>query len=166
MSDRSAPLGERGALRDIFAAHIASIRTAVADYPEDALLNTSPADLGTYFAQGLIPPVAKVYVATIKAGIAPGVAGKLLLWAIPGALIQLVGGPRRQLGVLLSTGLLILNASAGWAVLVGILLRLLIQRRWGESARNKAEVFAAGCIAGDALYSFFNSMARANLKSR
>ncbi|MFC4273916.1 OPT/YSL family transporter [Achromobacter aloeverae] len=121
---------------------------------------------GTYFAQGLIPPVAKVYVATIKAGIAPGVAGKLLLWAIPGALIQLAGGPRRQLGVLLSTGLLILNASAGWAVLVGILLRLLIQRRWGESARNKAEVFAAGCIAGDALYSFFNSMARANLKSR
>ncbi|OZI37496.1 hypothetical protein CAL29_03560 [Bordetella genomosp. 10] len=121
---------------------------------------------GAYFAQNLIPPVAKVYVATIKAGIAPGVAGKLLMWAIPGALIQLAGGPRRQLGVLLSTGLLILNASAGWAVLVGILLRILIQRRWGESARGKAEVFAAGCIAGDALYNFFNSMARAHLKSK
>ncbi|OWT73768.1 MULTISPECIES: OPT/YSL family transporter [unclassified Achromobacter] len=121
---------------------------------------------GTYFAQNLIPPVAKVYVATIKAGIAPDVAGKLLMWAIPGAIIQFVGGPRRQLGVLLSTGLLILNASAGWAVLVGIALRLVIQQRWGDSARSKAEVFAAGCIAGDALYSFFNSMARAHVKTK
>ena len=28
-----------------------------------------------YFAAGLVPPVAKVYVATIGAGVAPGVAG-------------------------------------------------------------------------------------------
>ena len=53
-----------------------------------------------YFAAGLVPPVAKVYVATIRAGVAPEVAPSLLLWALPGALLQLAGGPRRQMGVL------------------------------------------------------------------
>ena len=114
-----------------------------------------------YFAQNLVPPVAKVYVATIQAGVAPGIAGALALWAVPGALIQWLGGPRRQLGVLLATGLLIPNPMAGWAVLTGIALRILIEKRWGEPARGPMEVFAAGVIAGDALYGFFNSMFRA-----
>jgi uncharacterized oligopeptide transporter (OPT) family protein len=112
----------------------------------------------SYFDQGLTPPVASVYVATIKAGVAPGVAMQLLIWAIPGALIQWIGGPKRQLGVLLSTGLLIANPLAGWAVLAGIALRVLALRMWGDKVRNSLEVFAAGTIAGDALYSFFNSL--------
>jgi uncharacterized oligopeptide transporter (OPT) family protein len=117
-----------------------------------------------FFSQGLVPPVAAVYVATIKAGIATGVATQLFIWAIPGAVIQLIGGPKRQLGVLLSTGLLIANPAAGWAVLVGIALRILIMRIWGEPARTKMEVFAAGTIAGDALFSFFSSMIQARSK--
>jgi uncharacterized oligopeptide transporter (OPT) family protein len=119
---------------------------------------------GTYFSMDLVPPVARVYVTTIKAGVAGNVAGQLLIWAIPGAIIQFIGGPRRQLGVLLSTGLLIFNASAGWAVLVGIALRVLLERVWGDKVRKGTEVFAAGCIAGDALFNFFNSMVRAQAK--
>jgi len=110
-----------------------------------------------YFAQGMVPPVAKVYVATINAGAVPGIAQSLFLWAIPGALIQLIGGPRRQLGVLLATGLLIANPMAGWAVAVGIALRLIIEKVGGEKARGYMEVFAGGVIAGDALFSFFNA---------
>jgi uncharacterized oligopeptide transporter (OPT) family protein len=117
-----------------------------------------------FFSQGLVPPVAAVYVATIKAGIATGVAAQLFMWAIPGAIIQFIGGPKRQLGVLLSTGLLIANPAAGWAVLAGIALRILILRIWGEPARTKMEVFAAGTIAGDALFSFFSSMIQARGK--
>lgn len=111
-----------------------------------------------YFSQGLVPPVAKVYVATINAGVATDIAKSLLIWAIPGALIQWLGGSQRQLGVLLATGLLIFNVKAGWAVLIGILLRLLIVKLAGEKARNQMEVFAAGVIAGDALFGFFNSL--------
>jgi uncharacterized oligopeptide transporter (OPT) family protein len=110
-----------------------------------------------YFAQGMVPPVAKVYVATINAGAVPGIAQSLFLWAIPGALIQLIGGPKRQLGVLLATGLLIANPLAGWAVLVGIALRVLLEKFGGEKARGYMEVFAGGVIAGDALFSFFNA---------
>jgi uncharacterized oligopeptide transporter (OPT) family protein len=67
--------------------------------------------------------VDRVYVATINAGASPYVAEQLLIWAIPGAIIQFLGGPRRQLGVLLATGLLIAFPIAGWAVLVGIACR-------------------------------------------
>lgn len=111
-----------------------------------------------YFIQGLVPPVAKVYVAAINAGVSMDIAKSLLIWAIPGALIQLIGGPGRQMGVLLATGLLINNPLAGWAVIIGIIIRSLLRRMGGESMRNKMEVLAAGLIAGDALFSFFSSV--------
>ncbi|VVT44992.1 Hypothetical protein probably related to hydantoin metabolism [Kosakonia radicincitans] len=111
-----------------------------------------------YFSQGLVPPVAKVYVAAINAGVSFDIAKSLLIWAIPGAIIQLIGGPGRQMGVLLATGLLINNPLAGWAVMIGIAIRAAVLRIGGEPMRNKIEVLAAGLIAGDALFSFFNSV--------
>ena len=78
-----------------------------------------------FFAQNLVAPVDRVYVATIKAGASSDVAWSLVKWAIPGAIIQYLGGPRRQLGILLATGLLIPFPLAGWAVLVGIVCRIL-----------------------------------------
>ncbi len=107
-----------------------------------------------FFAQNLVAPVDRVYVATIKAGASPDVAWQLLIWAIPGAIVQLLGGPRRQLGVLLATGLLIPFPLAGWAVLAGIVCRVM----WERFGRSEAmEVFGAGVIAGDALFAFFTS---------
>jgi len=111
-----------------------------------------------YFSQGLIPPVAKVYVAAIHAGVSLDIAKSLLLWAIPGAIIQLAGGPGRQLGVMLATGLLINNPLAGWAMIIGIVIRATALRIGGAAVRNKIEVLAAGLIAGDALFSFFSSV--------
>jgi uncharacterized oligopeptide transporter (OPT) family protein len=112
----------------------------------------------SYFLQELVPPVARVYAKTIEAGAQPGIAFSLLIWAIPGAIVQFIGGPKRQLGVLLATGLLINNPLAGWAVVVGITLRILIIKRWGDKGRTPMEIMAAGFIAGDALYNFFNSI--------
>lgn len=111
-----------------------------------------------FFAQDLVPPVVRVYAATIQAGATPEIASAMLLWAIPGALIQWIGGPRRQIGVLLATGLLINFPMAGWAVLFGIVVRLLIERFGKPEHQTHKEVVAAGMIAGDALYGFFNSV--------
>ncbi|KTT15372.1 OPT/YSL family transporter [Pseudacidovorax intermedius] len=119
-----------------------------------------------FFSQNLLPPVARVYATTIQAGIASGVGLKLAMWAVPGALIQWAGGPRRQLGVMLATGLLITHPMAGWAVAVGLVLRLVAQRWGGETVRSRLEVFAGGVIAGDALFSFCNSAAKSYTKSR
>ncbi len=116
-----------------------------------------------YFANQLVAPVAKVYVATIKAGASAEVARQLALWAIPGALLQILGGPKRQLGVLFATGMLILFPIAGWAVLAGIACRLVYARVRGPEGKGEMEVFAGGVIAGDALTGFFNGIV-ANLK--
>jgi len=111
-----------------------------------------------YFAQDMVPPVDRVYIATIKAGATADVAMALLIWAIPAAIIQWLGGPARQLGILLATGLLIPNPMAGWAVLVGIAIRTIVLRLKGKGASGPMEVLAAGFIGGDALYGFFDSV--------
>jgi uncharacterized oligopeptide transporter (OPT) family protein len=110
-----------------------------------------------YFAADRLPPVARVYAATIGAGVAPGVAGSLLLWAVPGAALQLAGGPGRQMGVLLATGLLIANTAAGWGVVSGLAVRLLWERRAGRPPGG-LDVMAAGFIAGDAITAFTSAM--------
>ncbi|MFC5420700.1 OPT/YSL family transporter [Bosea eneae] len=114
----------------------------------------------SFFDRNLVAPVDKVYAATIKAGVAPGVAWQLFLWAIPGAILQFIGGPKRQIGVLFATGLLINFPMAGWAVLAGILCRLVWEKLRGASGEGDMEVFAAGIIAGDAIFSFFDSVSK------
>ncbi len=112
-----------------------------------------------YFGRGLYPPVARVYAATIQTGVDPSLGKTLLLWAVPGALIQFLGKDR-QLGILLGTGLLVLNGAAGWVVLAAIAVRSLLGKIYGPEAKPILIVFAAGCIAGDALWTFGDSLFR------
>ncbi|MDQ0252799.1 putative oligopeptide transporter (OPT) family protein [Evansella vedderi] len=114
-----------------------------------------------FFSQDLVPPVNHVYAATIEGGITGSTGMYLLLWAIPGALVQLIGGPKRQMGILFATGLLITFPLAGWAVIAGITIRLIILKVRGPQAEATMYTTAAGFIAGDALFSFFNSLWRA-----
>lgn len=117
-----------------------------------------------YFSQDLLPPVDRVFARTIEAGADPEVAKYLLLWSVPGALIQLIGGTRKQIGIMLATGLLLVNPKAGWAVLVGILIRVLILKIKGRDAEGTMYTLAAGFIAGDAIYSFGSSSLKAVVK--
>ncbi|UOQ92334.1 OPT/YSL family transporter [Halobacillus shinanisalinarum] len=112
----------------------------------------------SYFDQDLIPPVDRVYATTIKAGIENGVALQLFIWAIPGALLQLIGGSTRQMGTLFATGLLIMYPIAGWTVLTGIIIRFLTLKIKKGKAETPMTILAAGFIAGDAIYNFFNSV--------
>ncbi|MDW7669961.1 MAG: OPT/YSL family transporter, partial [Bacillota bacterium] len=110
-----------------------------------------------YFEQDLFPPVVRVYVTTIGAGSSFEVARNLLIWAIPGAIIQFAGGPSKQLGVLFATGLLINYPIAGVTVLVGLTIRLVVLKKWKEEGQSALYVLGAGFIAGAAVYSFFTS---------
>jgi len=111
----------------------------------------------TYLAQDLVPPVDRVYVATIKAGANPEIAKYLLLWAIPGAIVQAIGGPDRQLGILFATGLLINYPIAGITVLVALAIRWAVVQKYKEEGQNILYVLGAGLIAGSTLVSFFTS---------
>jgi len=97
-----------------------------------------------YFARDLVPPVDRVFVATIGAATSPELARTLLIWAVPGALIQWAGGPGRQLGILLATGLLIFHPVAGWTVIVSLAVRWLLLRRYGERVQGPMYVLAGG----------------------
>ncbi|MBS0451504.1 MAG: OPT/YSL family transporter [Proteobacteria bacterium] len=114
-----------------------------------------------FFANKQTAPINAAYVAAIKAGISIETAKSLALWAIPGAILQVLGGPRQQLGVLFATGLLIAFPAAGWMVALGIAVRLVVLRIAGAGVRDRMEVFAGGVIAGDALYSFFSGAFKA-----
>lgn len=106
-----------------------------------------------FFDRGALPPVAEVYATTITAGLSdPGITQTLLLAAIPGALIQAIGGPKRQMGVLAATGLLITVACAGWLVLAALAIRLVWKRMRPDTADREMSVIGAGIIAGDAVW--------------
>jgi uncharacterized oligopeptide transporter (OPT) family protein len=112
-----------------------------------------------FFARDMLPPVDRVYAASIKAGSSWEICRRLALWAVPGAILQWVGGSKRQLGVLLATGLLLTSPLAGFAVLAGLLLRFVV-RCLRSSEPPELSAFAGGVIAGDALFSFTRSMIR------
>ena len=107
-----------------------------------------------YFRADLFPPVDRVFVKTIEAGTSPEVLKWLALWAIPGALIQLIGGPKRQMGVLFATGLLINYPIAGVTAAVALIIRFILMKIYGEKIRGTMYILAGGFIAGSALVSF------------
>ena len=107
-----------------------------------------------YFTENLFPPVDRVYVSTIRAGTSPDVAKYLLIWALPGAFIQAIGGIKRQIGILFATGLLVLNPIAGWTALAALTIRVILLKKYGNSIGGPMYVLAGGFIAGSALCSF------------
>lgn len=107
-----------------------------------------------YFTSELFPPVSRVFVTTINAGTTAGIAKWLLIWAIPGAIIQFIGGPKKQLGILLATGLLINYPIAGWTAVVALITRAILLKKYGKGIENPMYILAGGFIAGSAIVSF------------
>ncbi|MEW2353107.1 OPT/YSL family transporter [Spirillospora sp. NPDC029432] len=106
----------------------------------------------SYFEGNEIPPVSKVYADTVAGGLTDtSTLTNILIWAIPGALIQLIGGPERQMGVLLATGLLILTPYACWFVLGALAFRIIWGRVRGPEASGELNLIGSGLIAGSSL---------------
>ena len=108
-----------------------------------------------YFGQGLFVAVSNTFVATIDAGASGEIAKWLLIWAIPGAIIQLLGG-KRQLGILFATGLLVGNIINGLTIAAGLIIRLIAVRANKENEQT-LNILGAGALAGAAIYSFFTA---------
>ncbi|MFQ7788686.1 MAG: hypothetical protein ACLRIP_12040 [Blautia massiliensis (ex Durand et al. 2017)] len=58
-----------------------------------------------------------------------------MIWAIPGAIIQLLGGSR-QVGILLPTGLLVGSTINGLTILIALVLRYVLVKRNKETNRH------------------------------
>ncbi|WZL72236.1 OPT/YSL family transporter [Clostridiaceae bacterium 35-E11] len=109
-----------------------------------------------YFSQDLVPPVSKVFAATIEAGTSPEILKNLVMFAIIGGVIQLIGGTKRQIGVLFATGLLIASPLGGIAALVSITIRIILEKKFGEKIQNTLAISAAGFIVGSSVFNFVN----------
>lgn len=107
-----------------------------------------------YFTLGTLPPVSSVFANTIKAGQDPTILKELLKWGVFGAAIQLAFGPKKTVGVLLATGLLIYSPMYGIGVLIAVLYRAFFGSQFMELRES-------GLIAGDGIYSFIMAMIRA-----
>lgn len=108
-----------------------------------------------YFAQGLFAPVDATFAATIEAGAGGEVAKWLIIWAIPGAIIQFLGGSR-QVGILFATGLLVGSTINGLTILIALLIRYILVKR-NKEVEQTLNILGAGSLAGAALYSFFTA---------
>lgn len=108
-----------------------------------------------YFGQDVFAPVSRTYVSTIAAGTTPEIAKWLLIWAVPGAIIQLAFG-HRQVGILFATGILVGNTLNGLTIILALLLRYILEKR-NEENRQILTILGAGALAGSALYSFFTA---------
>jgi uncharacterized oligopeptide transporter (OPT) family protein len=111
--------------------------------------------MNMHFQLDMLPPVSRVFATTVTAGAGePGIVQQLAVWAIPGAILQAIGGSGRAMGILFATGLLINNPIYGIGVLVAVAIRLVI-------GTEPMEVREAGLIAGDGIYGFFSAIAKA-----
>ncbi|MBK0018750.1 OPT family oligopeptide transporter [Kosakonia sp. S42] len=102
------------------------------------------------FLHGQVAPISKTFAAVIRTRDhhEPAILG----WATAGGLLQLIGGPKRQWGILFATGLLIANPVAGSLVFLGLICRSFMLR---YSVKGfTLEGLAAGIIVGDVLGEF------------
>ncbi|WP_286846911.1 MULTISPECIES: OPT/YSL family transporter [Aminobacterium] len=109
--------------------------------------------MNMHFKLDMLPPVSRVFAATVYAGANPDVLRQLLLWSVAGAVIQLLGGAKRAIGILFATGLLIKNPIYGIGVLAAVICRIIWGTKWMEMRE-------AGLIAGDGIYGFISAVVR------
>ena len=103
-----------------------------------------------FLMQDMMPPISRVFATAIQAGTNPEIMRTLIIWAIPGAIVQFAFGTK-SVGVLLATGLLINNPIYGIGVLLAVIVRLIFGKKF-------MHLRDAGLIAGDGLYGFFRNL--------
>lgn len=101
-------------------------------------------------SQNIMPPISKVFATTITAGADPVILKEMLIWAIPGAIIQFISGTK-MIGVLFATGLLLNNPIYGIGVLIAVTVRAIFGTKFMEGRD-------AGLIAADGLFGFVTNL--------
>jgi uncharacterized oligopeptide transporter (OPT) family protein len=112
--------------------------------------------MNMHFKLDMVPPVSKVFAATIKAGLHPDILKQLFIAGIFGALLQFAGGAKKAIGILFATGLLINNPIYGIGLLVALLIRWPLEKKYKE----ELEIYGGGFVAGDGIYGFINALIR------
>ena len=101
----------------------------------------------------VVPPMSIFYAQTVAEAAHPALLRELVLWVIPGAILQAAFG-NKSVGLMLASGLLINNPIFGITVLAAIVARLIF-------GTKHMEIRGPGLIAGDGLFGFVVNIFRA-----
>jgi len=101
----------------------------------------------------VIPPMSIFYARTAFEAVNPALIRELVIWAVPGAVLQAVFG-NKSVGLMLATGLLINNPIFGITLLVSIGIRMI-------AGTKHMGIRGPGLIAGDGLFGFGANIIRA-----
>jgi len=115
--------------------------------------------MNMHFKLDMVPPVSKVFAATVKAGLNPEILRQLVVASIFGAVLQFLGGAKKALGILFATGLLIRNPIYGAGLIIALLIRLPLEKKY----KPELEIYGGGLVAGDGIYGFVNAVIRSFL---
>ena len=106
---------------------------------------------GDYFAAGYVPPVSQALATAVELAADRSRLSAAVPWVLVGFVAQWLGGPRRQVGFLFATGLLIAIPALGWALLAGLAARTVLSIVSRSRADLSAAIFGLGCIGGELL---------------
>jgi uncharacterized oligopeptide transporter (OPT) family protein len=109
-----------------------------------------------HFKLDMVPPVSRVFAATVKAGVHPEIMRQLVIASVFGAALQFIGGAKRAVGILFATGLLINNPIYGIGLLIALLIRWPLEKKY----KPELEIYGGGFVAGDGIYGFVNALIR------
>jgi uncharacterized oligopeptide transporter (OPT) family protein len=112
--------------------------------------------MNIHFKLDEVPPVSRTFAAVIKAGSDPAIIRPLMTAALFGAALQFIGGTKRSIGILFATGLLINNPIYGCGLLVALVIRKILEKKY----KNWLDIWGGGFIAGDGLFGFFSAIIR------
>ena len=107
---------------------------------------------GVLIENNVIPPMSHFYANAVTSVLSYYVLREIVLWAIPGVILQIAFG-NKSVGLMLATGLFINNSIFGVVVLFAVLIRLVI-------GTKHMSVRAPGLIAGDGIFGFLNNLLR------
>ncbi|MGI6075386.1 MAG: hypothetical protein ACOYD9_03355 [Pyramidobacter sp.] len=96
-----------------------------------------------HFNLNLLPPVIRVFATTVQAGSDYSILQEMLFWAVPSALLQIIGGSKKALGILCTTGLPIRNPIYG----IGLVVALLIRAIFIKNHEEAMQLYGAGFVS-------------------
>lgn len=112
-----------------------------------------------HFKLDMLPPISKVFASTVKMELSPTVLKQFLYSAAFGGILQAAGGAKKAIGILFATGLLINNPLYGAGLLVALLIRLPLEKKY----KPELEIYGAGFVAGGGLFGFGEAIMKAFL---
>ncbi|MCC7104635.1 MAG: hypothetical protein IT307_05785 [Chloroflexi bacterium] len=103
----------------------------------------------TYLEAGYVPPADRAIALFVAQLQAPRMLGALWPWLVLGGAVQLLGGAGRHAGLLLASGLVLDNPTAGWTLLLALVTRAALSSLPRLHSGRTLAIAGMACVFGE-----------------